>query len=260
MKKLIRDFKIHCCPYCRERLIYPDEIFDKSQETLINTKSEEHIIPKSLGNDTSVLPSGIICDKYNNYFSTNIEKPFLEIESIKLLRCYHLIPSRKKKVPPINALFCGDLTELEYDRHMNAMRLNISPETAYKLYSGIKPKMFFTKSISLEELTNNYIVSRLLVKIFTELHLYYQLCHLQTSGKIDDTLDLQYEAKAKELIDYVRRGKPGKIYDYEVTITKPIIPFSGDDFVASVNFVFENKDYVKMVFNLFELCFTLNIY
>lgn len=155
MKKLIRDFKIHCCPYCRERLIYPDEIFDKSQETLINTKSEEHIIPKSLRNDTFVLPSGIICDKCNNYFSTNIEKPFLEIESIKLLRCYHLIPSRKKKVPPINALFCGDLTELEYDRHMNAMRLNISPETAYKLYSGIKPKMFFTKSISLEELTNN---------------------------------------------------------------------------------------------------------
>lgn len=259
MEKLVRNLKIHRCPYCGDQLIYSNEVLDKNSGVKINTRSEEHIIPKSLGNDSLILPSGIICDKCNNYFSTSIEKPFLEIESIRLLRSYHFIPSRKKKVPAITTLFCGDLAELEYDRKINAMRLNISPKTAYKLYSGEKPKMFYSKCISLDELTNNYIVSRFLVKIFTELYLYYYLYDIQKSEKLDDTLDIQFEAKMKELMNYVRRGKVGKIYDYKVTETKPINPFSNDDFVASVKFVFDKKDYVEMIFNLFELCFTLKI-
>ena len=71
MEKLITDFKINSCPYCNTKLIYSNAS-KKVDDKIVNTKSEEHIIPKSLGNDELILPKGIICDKCNNYFSTNI--------------------------------------------------------------------------------------------------------------------------------------------------------------------------------------------
>lgn len=132
MEKLITDFKINSCPYCNTKLIYSNAS-KKVDDKIVNTKSEEHIIPKSLGNDELILPKGIICDKCNNYFSTNIEKEFLSLESIRLLRSYHLLPSRKNKVPSQDVLFCGDIATLEYDMHTNSMFLGVSPQTVAKL-------------------------------------------------------------------------------------------------------------------------------
>lgn len=60
-----------------------------------NTKSVEHIIPESLGNKEYVLAGGLICDKCNNYFAREIEKPFLEKDLIKLLRGYEILPNKK---------------------------------------------------------------------------------------------------------------------------------------------------------------------
>ncbi len=66
------------------------------------SKSVEHIIPESLGNTTSVLPKGIVCDKCNNYFSRKIEQPFLESPAIKTLRFQEAIPNKRGKVPPVD--------------------------------------------------------------------------------------------------------------------------------------------------------------
>ena len=50
------------------------------------SKSVEHIIPESLGNLSTFLPKGVVCDKCNNYFARKVEGPFLGSEVIRRLR------------------------------------------------------------------------------------------------------------------------------------------------------------------------------
>lgn len=60
--------KIHYCIFCNQ---------DSTE-----SKSIEHIIPESLGNDELILDKGIVCDKCNNYFSREIENPVLNFGCI----------------------------------------------------------------------------------------------------------------------------------------------------------------------------------
>ena len=80
-------------------------LFCKQDST--NTKSIEHVVPESLGNTSFVLPLGYVCDKCNNYFAREVEKPFLELPEIKLLRFQESIPSKKKRMPTIDAILNG---------------------------------------------------------------------------------------------------------------------------------------------------------
>jgi hypothetical protein len=66
--------------------------------------SEEHIIPESLGNRRHTLRPGIVCDGCNNYFSREVEKPFLESEAISSLRFQQGIGSKRGKVPSTSGL------------------------------------------------------------------------------------------------------------------------------------------------------------
>jgi hypothetical protein len=59
------------------------------------SRSVGHIIPESLGGLSHTLPSGVVCDRCNNYFSHSVEKPFLESEAIELLRFNKVIVSKK---------------------------------------------------------------------------------------------------------------------------------------------------------------------
>lgn len=74
-------------------------IFCKSDAS--SSSSREHIIPESLWNVSHVLPPGIVCDKCNNYFSREVEKPFLESPSILALRFHEALPSKRGIIPPI---------------------------------------------------------------------------------------------------------------------------------------------------------------
>lgn len=69
-----------------------------------NSKSVEHIIPQSLGGNKHILGKGLVCDKCNNYFAHEVEKPFLENNTIKLLRFDEGLESKKGKVPPVSAV------------------------------------------------------------------------------------------------------------------------------------------------------------
>jgi len=72
-----------------------------------SSKSREHIIPESLGNLNHVLPVGVVCDACNNYFSREVEKPFMELPGIALLRAHEALPSKKGKVPASSAVLNG---------------------------------------------------------------------------------------------------------------------------------------------------------
>ncbi len=77
-------------------------IFCKDDST--NSKSLEHIIPESLGNATLILKPGVVCDKCNNYFAREVDKPFLEHNSIRNLRFEEGILSKKGRIPMLQGI------------------------------------------------------------------------------------------------------------------------------------------------------------
>lgn len=239
------------CPYC-------DEVILKSSSNPIlnNCKSEEHIIPKSLGNEEIVLPKGIICDNCNNYFAREIEKPFLENETIKLLRTFHTVPSRKGNIPPLDILINHEIAKFELDAKNNCCYIDLSPKTVNKICNK-EISMFISKGINIESLRENYVVSRFLVKIFTETYTYF----LYQNNILKDDCFFVFDQKMKELVNYVRQGNKNKeVYNYTVTQYKEIRPFSNDDFVFRITLNFNGKEIVGMTLLIFELKFDLFLY
>lgn len=107
-----------------------------------NSRSREHIIPESLGNSTLILPQGIVCDKCNNYFSREVEKPFLESPAIRNLRFHQALESKKGRVPSLNAVFTPDIPAIvtRYPRY-DYTSVKVAPE-ALEVLAGLKsPKL-----------------------------------------------------------------------------------------------------------------------
>ena len=237
------------CPYCGKIIIYKDGL-------PANAKSVEHIVPESLGNDGIIIPSGFICDQCNNYFATHIEKEFLNIESIKTLRSIHRVTSKKRKIPEMDALFAGEQTKIEFDAKTGNVFIGLSSETIQHIFNKGFPKLFITRGINIDELKNNYVVSRFLIKIFTETNLYYAL-QINPSDK----QQFFWDSKLRELLNYVRRGdRNKKVYSYTVKQTKDPNPLINDDFVFSIEITHdESYALTGMIFKLYELEFNLSL-
>lgn len=238
------------CPYCQELILYKNSL-------CVNSKSVEHIIPESLGNIEITIPNGHICDQCNNYFATHIENDFLNIEAIKTLRTFHRVISKNGKIPELSALFAGEETKIEYDAKTGNAFIGLSPETIQRLKTTGFTKMFITRGISIDELMNNYVVSRFLVKVFSEINLYYALKQHSYSNLLINSDD-----KFRELFDYVRKGSRTKrVYSYTVKQTKSPNPLENDDFVCSVEITYDDSyKLTGMIFNLYELEFVLDIW
>jgi hypothetical protein len=73
------------------------------------SRSREHVIPESLGNTTLVLPRGVVCDSCNNYFSREVERPFLESEPMASLRFQEALPSKRGRIPPAAGVLTPDV-------------------------------------------------------------------------------------------------------------------------------------------------------
>ena len=238
------------CPIC-------SKIITKNirADNFTTAKSEEHIIPLSLGNDQLVLPPGTICDECNNYFARKIEKDFLSNEVISILRSYHVVPNRKRKIPSLEVQFGAQKTKLEIDPKNNCCYIGLSEETINSLRRG-KIECFSSPSINIEKIKDDYATSRFLIKVFLEVALYYSIKYHKGEAKF-----FVLDEKMKELSQYVRVGsKERRIYDYSVAKRNPVVPFSSDDFVASIKLNFgERNTLVGMTLNLYELEFTLTI-
>ncbi len=77
-------------------------IFCKKESSA--SRSSEHIVPESLGNLSHILSPGVVCDSCNNYFSREVEKPFLESTVIRELRFNQALPSKRGKVPAVGGI------------------------------------------------------------------------------------------------------------------------------------------------------------
>jgi len=237
--------KLYKCPFCGGELT--------------DSKSIEHIIPESLGNTTLILDKGIICDKCNNYFARKIENDFLNLEVIKAIRSNSFIPNKNNNIPPMTVFVNGSKAKFEYNAKKDVFLLGCEPEAAYNIFKGNTDKMMFVVP-SIEELKNNYIVSRFLMKVFTE---YLLLLHLEYETSINENereFNIIKEKEIEELFHYVRYGKQGKVYNYSAELMKKIVPFNVDKEYIQLEYLFdEEKGIYGMKMKLLYILFVLYI-
>ena len=220
------------CAFCNSQLIKE------------NTRSIEHIIPESLGNKEYILSPRLICDKCNNYFAREIEKPFLENSTIKLLRSYELLPNKKDKYPEIPIMFNEECSALEYDKQVNAFFLGLSPACIGKTIIN-PPKELFMPLVEVSSLKDNYIVSRFLCKVFTE----YLLNILSRKYKRKSYIvkAINKDKQMRELFDFVRQGNQNNYYKYDVICFKTCSSNNRDPIIAIVDFIKTKEDFYFML-------------
>lgn len=145
-------------------------LFCKQDST--NTKSVEHIVPESLGNTTLILPLGYVCDKCNNYFAREVEKPFLELPELRLLRFHEAIPNKKNKMPAIEGMLSGKYPvklkrKLSHNEVIN--EAEVSAEAIDMVFNNSKETMIIMPAFTNEMLPpNNSVTSRFLAKMALE--------------------------------------------------------------------------------------------
>lgn len=144
-------------------------IFCKTDSS--ETKSIEHIIPESLGNKSFVLPRGYVCDKCNNYFAREIERPFLEQINVQLLRFEESIPNKKNRIPEIEGIIEDE--EVVVRKRINNNRVvadvDISPELMSRLMKKEGETQLLLPAFDENALPpQNSITSRFIAKIAFE--------------------------------------------------------------------------------------------
>lgn len=176
------------------------------------SKSVEHIIPESLGNNMHVLPKGYVCDECNNYFSIKIEKKLLAQPYFVSMRFRNEILTKKGKLVKERMIFPGALksAEVVLQKTDNGFIASFNDEELYECIKEGRTKTMIEPYISEPEYPNT-TMSRFLAKCAYEFFLYnmrennYNLCVQELLSKGNNVL--------KTLREYARYGK-GKYWQY----------------------------------------------
>lgn len=174
-----------------------------------NSKSAEHIIPESLGNQTNKLSRGVVCDTCNNYFGNKIEKPVLEMPYFKSLRGRAMIKNKKGKIPRIAGFTKDkDLIEIGFSQEGKS-----TIEVIYKddkaLQSILSSNEIYMPLIP-EPPQNNVQISKFIGLIALEA--FAQRVSV-IEGWQDDFVD---NSGLDELRNFVRYGKSYSIWPYHI--------------------------------------------
>lgn len=224
-----------------------------------NSKSEEHIVPESLGNKSHVLPPGVVCDRCNNYFSIKVEKPFMESKAIVHLRHHENLFSKKNRTPKMNVLLSrgivGDLHK-EVRNGEEIMMLGIPPEKADEILKMERGSMFVVGPPSHEAFPKGHITSRFLAKLALEFL-------AQTLMESSDGIDYLIEETAFDpLREHARMGKTKdwpynvrRIYESdEITFQK-----EEEQIVHESDFFQTEQGELYFIFAFFGIEFTINV-
>lgn len=180
-----------------------------------SSRSLEHIIPESLGNEEHTLPPGVVCDACNNYFASSIEQPVLESGYFVTSRFNALIPNKRQRMPLLSGLLLpGHLKEREVQFHRAEVSRNaggnfeLYPEAGAEeaIVSGKVNRVVIPASGAKP---NPHLFSRFLAKVAIE-------CMAQRL--LDAKGDLLHEVTADGQLDllrsYARYGKSGLDWPY----------------------------------------------
>ena len=165
-----------------------------------SSRSAEHIIPESLGGLSHILPPGVVCDKCNNYFSREVEKPFLESAAIMLLRFHQEIPSKKGRVPTAQGIISPGFAPVTIQRHIGqqlGMSMQVPPNAIEQLLKAEKATVILPSGA---EFPDGPIVSRFLAKAGLEAMAAKLVSHPDGLEYLVD------EAQLDALRNHARRG------------------------------------------------------
>jgi HNH endonuclease len=234
----------HRCIFCKE---------DSS-----NSKSREHIIPESLGNDDHTLPPGIVCDSCNNYFARKVEKPLLETDYFCQLRSRQWVQNKRGKVPPLKAVF--PIPAMKGNVWIDGTKMYFSGENeadTRALETAIAQGRTNQFIIPFATKPSNRLMSRFLGKIAIEV-LAQRLVGIP--GWESEIID---KPEFDPLRDYVRRGNKPVNWPYherQLHHENQVHHCDGEEFqiVHEYTLLYTDKHELYLIISLFGVEFALN--
>jgi hypothetical protein len=206
------------------RCIWCKQISDSS-------KSVEHILPESFGNQAHTLPRGWVCDQCNNYFSRKVEGPFLNSYYGKAIRFEAAIPNKKGRTPPLTGIHLQSSIPIEVVR----------PQSGDEVIFGAKDESDIPKWIdsiacgkggtwiipAATEPANDRTLSRFIGKVALEV--LASKC-IEIDGWNDEIVD---QPALEEIRQYVRFNQPPnlwpihlrRLYPHETTFLEADLSF-----------------------------------
>ena len=139
-----------------------------------NSKSIEHIVPESFGNKTAFLRKGIVCDNCNNYFARKVEQPFLESETVRILRQELTLENKRGRLikdynyPRVDKECVKQVAKNTY------MIFTNDDKTESELAAAVTEYNMYCENTDKQLLEENIFVSRLLAKMAVEFFVYRQ--------------------------------------------------------------------------------------
>jgi hypothetical protein len=130
--------------------------------------SAEHIVPESMGGFGHILPPRVVCDRCNNYFSREVEKPFLECDAISLLRFHQRVANKRGRVPPAEGMVAPGhfpVTLYRHPRVDSEILVVMPPEAAEHVQTATAGRLYVRSEA---ELPSGAVVSRFLAKVAVE--------------------------------------------------------------------------------------------
>lgn len=221
-----------------------------------NSKSVEHIIPQSFGNSKMVLRRGIVCDKCNNYFSVEIENPFLSKESSKMLRRELEIKSKKGKIPEISG-FPNDITKIKQISPDTFLYIDIDKDaTEEKIAKTVESFKSYNKVIEQDAIKKDKNTCRLLAKMAVEYFVFLL-------NQSDDVCDyVRTDPAFKNIIQFVRFN-PKIDWDYNVRRYYELNKFHEDVLFDEINwecdFLFTEEGEIYYIVIMFGIEYAINL-
>jgi HNH endonuclease len=175
-----------------------------------SSKSVEHILPESLGNQTHTLPRGWVCDQCNNYFSRKIEQPFLESYYGRAIRFEATIPNKKGRVPPLTGIHFQSSLAIEAVRSLHDGSISIgalkeadAPNWIDAITQNKRGTLILPTATEPE---NNRTLSRFIAKVALEV--LASKC-IEIDGWNDEIVN---QLVLEEIRQYVRFNKPSSLW------------------------------------------------
>ena len=224
------------------------------------SRSREHIIPESLGNTKAVLPAGVVCDRCNNYFSREVERPFLESSALNQLRFHQAIPSKRGRIPPSPALWASEIpvTVCRYlDGPLVGSVFVDDPKDLPHILSSKESLLLFPGPGGPP---NDFVVSRFLAKVAIEA-LADRFMRFPEPGGLDYLVD---DKQFDPIRRHAREGSP-RVWPYNARriydVDRPVMGKDGrtEQTVWEYDFFYTAAQEAYFVLALFGLELAINI-
>lgn len=221
------------------------------------SRSVEHIIPESLWNKQHILPKGVVCDACNNYFSREVEKPFLDSPAISALRFRQIIPNKRGRVPPSRAVLLPGFPVVARWEVQSPYTLSLAvPPDAFGHIAKSSTSALLVPTSG--EPPSERVVSRFLAKMALEAMALRLLQHPSGLSYLVD------EPQLDPIRTFARRGQPEswqhhvrRIYDAD----RKLADADGKSYqtVHEFDFLVTPQQEWYFVFTLFGLELTINL-